>query len=211
MKLANVSNSGHPGNRMMGGRPQPQDNNRQRINEQITARELRVVDDAGGQLGIMTRDAALKLAEQSEKDLVEIAPQASPPVCKIIDYGKYQYEIQKREKTQKKQQQNQQMKEIRFKWRTDTHDFNFKVRHARTFLEDGSKVKASVMFRGREITHQDIGRELLERFIEAIIDIAKVDQNIQSEGRSLSIVVSPDKTKKKKEKATTEEAQPNLA
>lgn len=211
MKLANVSNSGHPGNRMMGGRPQPQDNNRQRINEQITARELRVVDDAGGQLGIMTRDAALKLAEQSEKDLVEIAPQASPPVCKIIDYGKYQYEIQKREKTQKKQQQNQQMKEIRFKWRTDTHDFNFKVRHARTFLEDGSKVKASVMFRGREITHQDIGRELLERFIEAIIDIAKVDQNIQSEGRSLSIVVSPDKTKKKKDKATTEEAQPNLA
>lgn len=192
---------------MMGGRPQPQDNNRQRINEQITARELRVVDDAGGQLGIMTRDAALKLAEQSEKDLVEIAPQASPPVCKIIDYGKYQYEIQKREKTQKKQQQNQQMKEIRFKWRTDTHDFNFKVRHARTFLEDGNKVKASVMFRGREITHQDIGRELLERFIEAIIDIAKVDQNIQSEGRSLSIVVSPDKTKKKKEKATPEEAQ----
>lgn len=207
MKLANVSNTGHPGNRMMGGRPQPQDNNRQRINEQITARELRVVDDAGGQLGIMTRDAALKLAEQSEKDLVEIAPQASPPVCKIIDYGKYQYEIQKREKTQKKQQQNQQMKEIRFKWRTDTHDFNFKVRHARTFLEDGSKVKASVMFRGREITHQDIGRELLERFIEAIIDIAKVDQNIQSEGRSLSIVVSPDKTKKKKDKAAPEEAQ----
>ena len=199
MKLANVSNSGHPGNRMMGGRPQ-QDNNRQRINEQITAKELRVVDDAGGQLGIMTRDAALRLAEQSSKDLVEIAPQAVPPVCKIIDYGKYQYEIQKREKTQKKQQQNQQMKEIRFKWRTDTHDFNFKVRHARAFLEDGNKVKASVMFRGREITHQDIGRELLERFIEAIIDIAKVDQNIQSEGRSLSIVVSPDKTKKKKEK-----------
>lgn len=195
-----------PGGGRMGGRQHPQQNdNRQRINEQITAKEIRVVDDAGGQLGIMTRDAALKIAEQSEKDLVEIAPQANPPVCKIIDFGKFQYEIQKREKTQKKQQQNQQMKEIRFKWRTDTHDFNFKVRHARTFLEEGSKVKASVMFRGREITHQDIGRELLERFIEAISDLAKVDQQIQSEGRTLSIVVVPDKTKKKKKDAATEE------
>lgn len=179
-----------------------QNDNRQRINDQIFAKELRVVDENGDQLGIMKREIALQMAEEQEKDLVEIAPQAKPPVCKIIDYGKYQYELQKREKLQKKAQQNQQMKEIRFKWRTDTHDFNFKVRHAREFIAEGNKVKVSVMFRGREITHQDIGRELLERFIEAVNDIAKVDQNVQSEGRTISIVVSPDKIKKKKEKSS---------
>ena len=171
---------------------------RQRINGGIYAKELRVVDDAGKQLGVMSRDEALKLAEQQEKDLVEIAPQANPPVCKIIDYGKYQYEQQKREKSAKKQQQAQQMKEVRFKWRTDTHDFDFKVRHAREFIEEGSKVKASVYFRGREITHQDIGRELLQRFIDAVLDIAKVDQQVQAEGRTCSVVIAPDKTKKKK-------------
>lgn len=179
--------------------------NRQRINEQITAKEIRVVDENGGQLGVMKRDIALRMAEEQEKDLIEIAPQAKPPVCKIIDFGKYQYEQQKREKLQKKTQQSQQMKEIRFKWRTDTHDFNFKVRHAREFLLEGSKVKASVMFRGREITHQNIGKELLERFIEAISDIAKVDQNVQSEGKMISIVLSPDKIKKKKKEDKTSE------
>ena len=183
----------------------PGTSSRQRINGSIFAKELRVVDDAGQQLGIMTRDEALKLAEQQEKDLVEIAPQANPPVCKIIDFGKFQYEQQKREKTQKKQQQSQQMKEVRFKWRTDTHDFDFKVRHAREFIEEGSKVKASVYFRGREITHQDIGRELLQRFIAAMIDIAKVDQQVQAEGRTCSVVIAPDKTKKKKKVQTLKE------
>lgn len=178
------------------------DSKGQRINEQITSKELRVVDEEGAQLGIMSRDKALRMAEEREMDLVEIAPQATPPVCKIIDYGKYQYEIQKREKLQKKQQQSQQMKEIRFKWRTDTHDFNFKVRHARAFIEDGNKVKASVMFRGREITHQSIGKELLERFIAEMQDIAKVDQLIQSEGRTLSVVLAPEKSKKKKKSST---------
>jgi translation initiation factor IF-3 len=198
LKSINVPQSVPPGfNRFQGRQPQ-QDANRQRINEQISAKEIRVIDDAGEQLGILTKEAALKIAEEREMDLVEIAPQANPPVCKIIDYGKYQYELQKREKQQRKQQQSQQMKEIRFKWRTDTHDFNFKVRHARAFVEDGNKVKASVMFRGREITHQDIGKELLERFVAAMEDIAKVDQLIQSEGKTLSVVIAPDKTKKKK-------------
>jgi translation initiation factor IF-3 len=187
-----------------GARQIKNDAGRQRINEQINAKELRVVDEEGAQLGILTRDKALRMAEERELDLVEIAPQAVPPVAKIIDYGKFQYEQQKREKLQKKQQQSQQMKEIRFKWRTDTHDFNFKVRHARTFIEEGSKVKASVMFRGREITHQDIGRELLERFIIEVQDIAKVDQLIQSEGKTLSVVIAPDKTKKKKKSDKSE-------
>ena len=170
---------------------------RTRVNEQITARELRVIDEAGAMLGVMSRNAALRLAEERELDLVEIAPQASPPVAKIINFGKYQYEMQKREKHQRRQQHQQQMKEIRFKWRTDTHDFNFKVRHARDFILEGNKVKASVFFRGREITHQEVGEELLQRFVAALEDIAKVEQPVKGEGKSINVVMIPDKTKKK--------------
>lgn len=147
-------------------------------------------------IGVKPIREANFLAEEQELDLVEIAPKAKPPVCKIIDYGKFAYEIQKKEKLQKKNQQQQQMKEIRFKWRTDTHDFNFKTRHARDFIESGNKVKATVMFRGREITHQDIGRELLERFIEELSDIAKVDSKLKLEGKNLSVIMAPEKTKK---------------
>ncbi len=170
---------------------------KQKINEQISAKELRVIDEDNKMLGIMTKSQALRMAEERELDLVEIAPQAVPPVAKIIDYGKFIYEQQKREKHQRKQQVQQQLKEIRFKWRTDTHDFNFKMKHAREFIGDGNKVKASVMFRGREITHQEVGRELLERFIAALDDIAKVDQPLRSEGKNLSVILVPDKTKKK--------------
>lgn len=172
-------------------------NSKFKVNEQIIAKEVRVVDEDGGMHGVMTVSKAIALAESMEKDLVEIAPQAQPPVVKIIDFGKFQYEIQKKEKHQRKQQQQQQMKEIRFKWRTQEHDFNFKTKHAREFIEEGNKVKASVMFRGREITHQEVGEELLKKFIAALEDVAKVDQNVQSEGRSISVVLAPDKTKKK--------------
>ncbi|MDQ1266946.1 MAG: translation initiation factor, partial [Bacteroidota bacterium] len=127
------------------------DNRKNRINREIPQGQLRILDEDNKLMGIMSRDEALRIADDRELDLVEIAPQAQPPVCKIIDYGKFSYEQQKREKQQRKTQQQQQMKEIRFKWRTDTHDFNFKTRHARTFIEEGNKVKASVMFRGREI------------------------------------------------------------
>jgi translation initiation factor IF-3 len=171
-----------------------------RINHQITAKEVRVVDDEGNMLGVMPPRQGMRLAQERELDLVEIAPKAKPPVCKIIDYGKYQYEQQKKEKHQRKQQQQQQMKEIRFKWRTDTHDFNFKARHAEKFLLDGNKVKASVMFRGREITHKEIGRELLERFVERLSEVAHVDQMIRSEGKFMSVILSPDKQKVKTKK-----------
>lgn len=171
---------------------------RNKVNEFISAKEIRVVDEEGKMLGIMSKSQALRLAEEKELDLVEIAPQAKPPVCKIIDFGKFQYEQQKREKHQRKQQQQQQMKEIRFKWRTDTHDFDFKTRHARNFILDGNKVKATVIFRGREITHQDVGIELLKRFVAELEDVAKVDQQIRSEGKYLSVVMAPDKTKPKK-------------
>ena len=188
-----------------GGRsriPEPANQNtRHKINEQITAKEVRVIDDEGKMLGIMTTARALQLADEKEKDLVEIAPQANPPVVKVIDYGKFQYELQKKEKQQRKLQAHQQMKEIRFKWRTAEHDFNFKTRHARDFILEGNKVKASVMFRGREIAHQEVGQELLERFVIALNDIAKVDQVIKSEGKTLSVVMTPDKSKKKQVKA----------
>ena len=166
------------------------------MNEDIRAPRIRVVDDDGGQLGIMTPREALQIARDRELDLVEIAPQANPPVCKIVDFGKLRYEQQKREKLQRKHQQQQQMKEVRLHPRTDTHDVDFKTRHAREFLDEGHKVKFTVVFRGREITHQDIGRDLLNGIIEALVDDAKVDQAIRMEGRNMSIILAPEKKKK---------------
>jgi translation initiation factor IF-3 len=159
---------------------------------------VRVVDEEGKMLGIMNTREAIDLAYEQDKDLVEIAQQADPPVCKIIDFGKFAYEQQKREKMQKKAQHNAQLKEVRFKWRTDTHDFDFKTRHAREFLGEGHKVKATVMFKGREIMHQEIGLALLERFVAALEDVAKVDQPIHPEGRTLSVILAPDKARKVK-------------
>lgn len=186
-----------PNNPPGGQRPGREQQRKHRINHEIKVPEVRVVDTEGKMLGVMTRNEALKLAEEREVDLVEIAPQANPPVCRVIDYGKFIYEIQKKEKQQKKNQTASQLKEIRFKWRTATHDFNFKVKHARSFIEDGNKVKASVMFRGREITHQEIGKELLVKFVEAMADVAKLDQPLKFEGKNLSVILSPEKGKVK--------------
>ncbi|MGE5479434.1 MAG: translation initiation factor IF-3 [Chloroflexota bacterium] len=169
-----------------------------KINGDIRYDEVRVVDSDGKMLGIMPTREAIKRAEGMELDLVEIAPQANPPVCKIVDYSKFLYDQAKKDKAQKKTQSQQQMKEIRFKWRTALHDFNFKVRHARQFIKEGNKVKASVMFRGREITHQEIGKELLLKFVEAMQDVAKVDSQLKFEGKHLSVVMAPDKDKKPK-------------
>lgn len=181
-----------------GGQRAPREPQRKhRINHEIKVNEVRVIDQEGKMLGVLTRNEALRMAEEREVDLVEIAPQANPPVCRIIDYGKFVYELAKKEKALKKNQATTLLKEIRFKWRTATHDFNFKVKHARSFIEEGNKVKASVMFRGREITHQEIGKELLEKFIEAMKDIAKLDQPLKMEGKNLSVILSPEKTKGK--------------
>lgn len=177
-------------------------NRKHRINDEIAGTQVRVVDEEGTMLGIMPILQALQKAFDENKDLVEIAPQAEPPVCKIIDYGKFAYELQKREKQQKKAQHQQLLKEVRFKWRTDTHDFDFKARHARDFLGEGHKVKATVMFKGREIVHQEIGLKLLERFVEALADVAKVDQPIHPEGRTLSVTLTPEKAVKKPKSAT---------
>lgn len=168
------------------------------MNREIRAPRVRVVDEHGEQIGLMSSREALQLAQERELDLVEIAPQATPPVCKIIDYGKFKYEQQKRDKTQRKHQHQQQLKEVRLHPRTDDHDVDFKTRHAREFLNEGHKVKFTVVFRGREITHQDIGRTLLDRIIQALAEDAKIDQAIKMEGRNMSMTLAPDATKKKK-------------
>lgn len=166
-----------------------------RLNEEIDAAQIRVVDEEGAMLGVMTPREAVRMAQERGVDLVEIAPKAVPPVCKIIDFGKYRYEQQKRDKLQKKHQHQQQLKEIRFKAATDTHDFDFKTRHARQFLIDGDKVKASVFFRGREIVHSALGIEMLKRFVANLEDVSRIDQEIKMEGNNCSVILSPDKTK----------------
>ena len=142
---------------------------------------------------------ALRLAVEQELDLVEIAPQAKPPVCKIMDFGKYKYEQQKKEKLLKKKQQTIQVKEVRFHPNTDTHDYEFKARHARQFLLDGNKVKASVVFRGRQMAHQEFGLELLQRLIAELEDVALVEKAPGMEGRSMIAIIAPDKKKIKKD------------
>ena len=157
---------------------------------------VRVIADEGEQLGIISIGEALKIAESRGRDLIEIVPNANPPVCKLMDFGKYRYEQTKRDKIQKKHQQVTQVKEIRFHPNTDTHDFEFKTRHAREFISEGNKVKATVVFKGREITYQDQGRELLDRFTEKMSDISRIEQEAKMEGRQMIVIYVPDKKKK---------------
>ncbi len=168
-----------------------------RINQDIRAPKVRVVDPEGNH-GLYDIEDALALARQRELDLVEIAPEAKPPVCKIIDYGKYRYELQKKEKEQRKKSQTISLKEIRFRPHTDTHDFDFKTKHARGFLQEGNKVKAWVQFRGRDIIYQDQGMDLLKRFLEELQDVAKIDQPPRMEGRRMTTILAPAKTPAKK-------------
>lgn len=135
------------------------------------------------------------MAEEQELDLVEISPDAEPPVCKIMDFGKFRYEQQKKEKEARKKQHTIELKEIRFRPHTDTHDFNFKTKHAKGFLEAGHKVKAYVQFRGRDIIYKDHGMEVLARFIQELVDLAKIDQEPKMEGRRMTTILSPAKKK----------------
>ncbi|MDH7605395.1 MAG: translation initiation factor IF-3 [Melioribacter sp.] len=169
-----------------------------RVNQEIKSPEVRLIGANGEQIGIVSIKDALQKAEEAGMDLVEIAPQANPPVCKIIDYGKFVYEQQKREKLQKKKQQVSVLKEIRLHPNTDVHDFDFKARHAANFIEDGNKVKVSVIFKGRELAYTEIGEELLRKFIERLSDIAKVEQEPKFEGRAMHAILAPQKGKKKK-------------
>ncbi len=151
--------------------------------------------DPKGQHGIYWIEDALDMARNQNLDLVEIAPNADPPVCKIMDFGKYRYEQKKRDKESRKRQQGAQLKEVRFRPRTDTHDFEFKAKHAREFLTEGNKVRAYVQFRGRDIIYKDQGMKVLVRLVAALEDVAKVDQAARMEGRRMTTILAPHKSK----------------
>jgi translation initiation factor IF-3 len=162
-----------------------------RVNERIRTREVRVIDEEGQQLGIMTPQQAIDLARQRGYDLVEVAPQAVPPVCRIIDFGKYLYEQKKRAHEAKKKQAVIEVKEIKFRPMTDDHDYNFKMKHAREILEDGNKVKATVRFRGREITHKELGFQLLERLEKDLADKGVPESRPRHEGMQIIVIFGP--------------------
>ncbi|MCS6845058.1 MAG: translation initiation factor IF-3 [Caldilineales bacterium] len=162
-----------------------------RINEKIKAPEVRVIGEDGKQLGIMSRQEALELARQHNVDLVEVAPQANPPVCRLMDFGKFQYERAKREREARKAQKQIDVKEIRLRPKTGEHDIAVVLRRARKFLEDGSKVKVRVRFRGREITHPEVAIDLLNRVAQDLGDLSEIEQQPAPEGRSLLMVLSP--------------------
>ncbi len=153
-----------------------------------------MIDANGDQAGIMPTQDALRLAEEQGLDLVEVAPNARPPVCKIMDFGRYKYQQQKKLQEARKKQSVVQIKEIKVRPKTDDHDFNTKLKHVTRFLENGDRVKVTVFFRGREIVHKDRGLMVLERMVEAVGDIAKVEQLPRSEGRTMSLLLAPVKS-----------------
>ena len=161
------------------------------INEEILDKELRIISDTGEQLGIMSAEEALKIAEERELDLVKISPAAKPPVCKIMDYGKFRFDQLKKEKEARKNQHVVEIKEIRMSPGIDTNDLNTKMRSAVKFLKDGNRVKVTVRFRGREMAHTDIGKDLLDRFAEQCAETANLDKPAKLEGRMMSIFLSP--------------------
>ena len=153
--------------------------------------EIRLQGVEGEQLGIVSIRAALQMAEEAGVDLVEIAPTAKPPVCRIMDYGKFKYEQQKRQQEAKKKQTVIQIKEVKFRPKTDEHDYQTKLKHIRRFLEDGDRCKVAVFFRGREIVHKDRGQTMLDRVVTDTADIAKLEQPSLSEGRTLVMMLTP--------------------
>ena len=163
------------------------------INEQIRDREVRVIGPNGEQLGIMSAKEAYFKAKDAGLDLVKIAPTAKPPVCKIIDYGKYRYEQARKAKEAKKKQKTIDIKEVRLSPNIDTNDLNTKVNQARKFLSKGDKVKVTLRFRGREMAHKDVGREILNAFFEELKDVASVDKPAKMEGRSMVMFLSATK------------------
>ena len=160
------------------------------INEEIRDKEVRVIGSDGGQLGIMSASEALDKAAGANLDLVKIAPQAVPPVCKIMDYGKYRFEQQKREKEAKKNQRTFDIKEVRLSLGIDTHDFDTKVKQAAKFVQGGDKVKATIRFKGRELGHPEHGLEIMRKFAEALAEVAVVEKPAKLEGRSMMMFLA---------------------
>ena len=160
------------------------------INGQIRDKEVRVISEDGEQLGIMSSKDAMKLAREAELDLVKIAPKAQPPVCKIIDYGKYKYELARKEKEAKKKQKTVEVKEVRLSPNIDTNDLNTKMNNAKKFITKGNKVKVTLRFRGREMAHMQQSKHILDDFAEMLADVAVIEKPAKQEGRSMSMVLS---------------------
>jgi translation initiation factor IF-3 len=167
-----------------------------RINEEIRAKEIRVIGADGDQVGILSPREALLLAQQAGLDLVEVAPQAKPPVCRIMDYGKYKFQQSKREKEARKKQKTINVKEVKLRLGIEEHDFEVKARNAIRFLSNGDRVKVTIMFRGREISHSNLGLILCERFSERVKDFGVVDKKPSVEGRNMIMHLSPKQDKK---------------
>ncbi|NDJ79134.1 MAG: translation initiation factor IF-3 [Chloroflexi bacterium] len=168
-----------------------------RVNERIRAREVRLITDTNDNVGVVPIREALQMAADRDLDLVEVAPNADPPVCRIMDFGKFQYERAKKEREARKQQKQVEVKEIRLRPKTDDHHRSFKVRDARRWLEDGMKVKVRIRFRGREITYPEIARDMLREVAEELDDVAVVEQAPNMEGRTMLMVLAPAGEKKK--------------
>ncbi len=161
------------------------------INERIRSQELRVINKEGTQLGILPLKEALRIAAEEDLDLVEVAPQSRPPVCKIMDYGKFKYEQSKKAHEAKKSQTIIQVKEVKMRPKTEEHDFQYKLRHIKRFLDNGNKAKVCVIFRGREFNHKEMGRSILDRVAEEVKDIAIVEQAPKLEGRNMAMIIAP--------------------
>jgi translation initiation factor IF-3 len=162
-----------------------------RVNDRIRIKEVRVISQDGTQLGIMPIEQALQTAYSQNLDLVEVAPEARPPVCRIMDYGKYRYEQSKKAREARKKQTIIELKEIKLRPKTEEHDFQFKARHAERFLKEGNKAKVTMMFRGREMIRMDRGKALLNRFVEVLKDVAVVEQAPKIEGRNMTMILAP--------------------
>jgi translation initiation factor IF-3 len=169
----------------------PQRDTGPRVNGRIRAPEIRLIGAEGENVGVVTPDRAMALAEAAGLDLVEISPNANPPVCKIMDFGKFKYDTQKREAEAKKKQKTIEVKEVKFRPNTDTHDYDVKMRNVFKFLENGDKVKVTLRFRGREMAHQNLGRELLERVADDTKEIGKVENFPKMEGRQMVMMIGP--------------------
>ena len=166
-----------------------------RVNDQIRISPIRLIDEEGEQLGIISIEEAREKASDRGLDLVEVAPEARPPVCRMMDYGKYKYELARKARQAKKKQHTMQVKEVKFRPGIEDHDYEFKVRHVRRFLDEGDKVKCTMMFRGRQMAHPELGEEVLQQVMEDVSDIGKVESRPKQEGRSMFMVISPRQAK----------------
>jgi len=166
-----------------------------RINERIRVPSVRVIGDEGEQLGVMDVRDAVRAAREKGLDLVEVAPNADPPVCRIIDFGKYQYEAKKKANEAKKKQVTITVKEVKFRPGTDDHDYDYRMKHAREWLQGGDKVKATIWFRGREMTHRELGARILERLEKDLVDVGEVEARPRMEGNQMFIILGPKRHK----------------